>query len=258
MNDDAVPDAALDLLLGASCVGCGRPGRLLCPGCRADLPGAAAPAWPTPAPAGLVPPWAAASYDGAVRSMVIGLKERRLLALSGPLSGLLAGAVSAAVSSSGAPDPDEGRDVPLVLVPVPSRRATVRARGHDPTHAVTAGAATRLRVQGREVLVARMLRLRPGVVDQSGLDAVARAENLAGSMACPSRALRRLASRCSHAQVIVCDDVLTTGATAREAQRALEAVGLDVVAVAVVAATRRRTAPSELSGVRLSWSGGTH
>jgi predicted amidophosphoribosyltransferase len=84
----------------------------------------------------------------------------------------------------------------------------------------------------------RLLRHRGGVVDQAGLGAEARAANLAGSMACPSARLRRVAGL--WLRVVVCDDVLTTGSTAREAQRALEAVGLPPVAVAAVAATRRR------------------
>ena len=36
---ETVLDGALDLLLGGSCVGCARPGRLLCPACQSELSG---------------------------------------------------------------------------------------------------------------------------------------------------------------------------------------------------------------------------
>lgn len=154
-----------------------------------------------------------------------------MLALARPLGDLLAVSVAAATDDVGGP---------LVLVPVPSRRSSVRARGHDPTLAITRLAAARLTAGGHDVAVHRMLRLRTGVVDQAGLDASARAANLTGSMTCPGPALVRLARRRARARLVVCDDVLTTGATAREAQRALETVGLTVHAIAAVAATRRR------------------
>ncbi|MCW2767909.1 MAG: hypothetical protein JWO11_3868 [Nocardioides sp.] len=223
-------DALTDLLLGGHCVGCGAAGRLLCRPCEASLPDRPHPAWPTPTPAGLVVPWAATAYEGVVRAMVIGHKEHRLLALRRPLAHLLARTVAAAVDPRG----------PVVLVPVPSRPASLRDRGHDPTYSLTAGAASRLRAAGYDALALRMLHTRPGVVDQAGLDADQRAANLDGSMACPVASLRRLAARRPRARIVVCDDVLTTGATAREAQRALESVGLRVSAAAAVAATRRR------------------
>ena len=113
----------------------------------------------------------------------------------------------------------------VVLVPVPSRPSTTRARGHDPTWTIARGAADLLRRASYDALALRLLHLRPGVADQAGLDAADRAANLAGSMCCPTAALRRLRARRTRAVVVVCDDVLTTGATAREAQRALEAVG---------------------------------
>ena len=228
---EGLRDAALDLLLGGTCVGCAGPGRLLCRDCAAGLPAGARPAWPSPPPAGLVTPWAAAAYDGTVRALVIGHKEHRLLGLREPLAHLLSLAVAAAVP-----------DGPVVLVPVPSRRASVRARGHDPTAAIATRAAYLLRSRGYDALAHPLLRPRPGVVDQAGLDAAARAANLGGSMCCPSPGVRRLARLRPRARLVVCDDVITTGSTAREAQRALESVGLRVVAIAAVAATRKRLA----------------
>ena len=165
--------------------------------------------------------------------------------LRGPLSGLLARAVGAAVEDNGV------AVAALVLVPVPSQPSTVRSRGHDPTWTITRGAAARLRRGGYDVRACRMLRVRRRVADQAGLDAGQRSANLAGSMWCPSRSLRQLSravgGRRTEVLVVVCDDVLTTGSTAREAQRALEASGLSVLAVATTAATRRR------SGAGVSW-----
>jgi predicted amidophosphoribosyltransferase len=224
-------DAWADLVLGSSCVGCGRPGRLLCPGCEGALPRRARLAWPSPTPAGLVPPFAAGPYEGTLRELVLGLKERRLLALRRPLGDLLAASVAAALARTGGP---------VALVPVPSRPASVRQRALDSTHDVTVAAARRLRATGHDVRTARLLRTRPGLRDQAGLSAGERAANLAGSMTCPSEGLARLARRLPRARAVICDDVLTTGATAREAQRALQSVGIEVVAVAAVAATRRR------------------
>ncbi|UDY25406.1 ComF family protein [Nocardioides sp. Kera G14] len=230
-------DAALDLMLGSSCVGCARPGRLLCTDCRASLPTSAAIAWPTPTPAGLAPPFATGPYDDTLKAMVLGLKEHRLLGLQRPLAELLATAVTTLVAELAAP-------TPLVLVPAPSRPSSTRARALDSMWVLTRRAAALLRAGGVEVTAHHLLRTRPGVLDQAGLDHTARAANLAGSITCPSAGLVRLARRTGAASVVLCDDVITTGSTAREAQRALEAVGLRVVGIATVAATTRRI-PSE-------------
>lgn len=226
-------DAASDLVLGSACLGCAHPGRPLCVACQAALPDHAAIAWPTPCPDGLVPPFAAGAYDATLRDLVLAHKERRLLAATAPLGRLLALAVCAARAGTSS----AGR---TLLVPVPSRRSAVRNRGHDPTLAMTRVAARTLARSQAPVRLASLLRLRAGVADQAGLSARQRHDNLAGSMACRSDRLDRIARRGEQVGAVICDDVLTTGATAREAQRALEAVGVPVLAVATVAATRRR------------------
>lgn len=233
---DDVLDDLLDLALGSTCLGCDRPGRQLCPACRALLPTVGRPARPEPAPPGLLPVRVAAAYDGTARALVLAHKERGALGLARPLGELLA---VAAQWWAG-----EHR---LVLVPVPSRPGVVRRRGHDPMLRVTRVAAAVLRecpgVHVPGVQVARLLRGRGAVADQAGLDAQARAANLHRSMTVAPGAVRALARHARAVRIVVCDDVLTTGATVREAQRALQESGLPVAGVACVAATVRRLPP---------------
>ena len=226
-------DAALDLFLGSRCAGCGTPGRMLCRDCRAVLPNSARIAWPSPVPTGLVTPWSMASYDGAIRELIVGHKDRGQFGHRRLLGGLLARSVTAAVAAL-----DDGH--PVLLVPVPSRPGSARRRGYDPAAALVATAA-RTMDTSREVRVARLLVSRGGVADQAGLGAAERSANMAGSMACPSSGVTRLRRGLLRAHVVLCDDVLTTGATAREAQRALTAAGLAPAALATIAATARRS-----------------
>ena len=203
----------LDLVLPRDCAGCAVPGRTLCLRCAEALEAPPVAHRPMPAPPGLPPLVTAAAYDGVVRSMLLAHKERGRLALAGPLGRALAGAAAV-----------HGHGLGAVLVPVPSSPASVRARGHDHARRLAAVAGRRLGVRAAAVLVQAR-----GVDDQSGLDAAARAANLAGAL----RARRALDGW----HVVVVDDVVTTGATLAEATRALTAAGATVHGAAVVAAT---------------------
>lgn len=236
-----MPDAVLDLLLGSRCAVCGRAGRVLCPVCRRDLPSKAETRWPTPSPPGLARPVAVGEYDGALKLLVNAHKEQQRFALAGPLGDLLALSVLAHAAPSGAPPRAQEHARPVLLVPVPSRAAVVRRRGHDPLLRITQRATSRLRGLGVRAFARRLLRSVRVAEDQSRLGAAERSRNLSGSMACPAGAAARLVGHGTGAAplVVVVDDVITTGATVREAQRALEAEGIDVAGIAVVAATRR-------------------
>ncbi|GAA4637187.1 hypothetical protein GCM10023196_089970 [Actinoallomurus vinaceus] len=225
--------AALDLVLPQRCAGCDGADGLLCAACAALLDGPAGVSPPRPVPPGLPRPWAVAAYTGAVRRMIVAHKERGRTGLARPLGAGLAAAVLAAARDA------EG---PVLLVPVPSSRASVRRRGHDPTLRLARAAAREAARAGTAVSVARVLAHRRRVADQAGLTAAERAANLAGALTA-QHDLRG-------ATVIVVDDVITTGATLAEAARALRAGGARVRAAAVVAATRRYGEGSGAGGSR--------
>ncbi|MFB7518031.1 ComF family protein [Streptomyces sp. NPDC056144] len=204
------------LVLPVACGGCGAPRTALCAVCAGALTdGGPRRVRPAPEPAGLPVVHAVAPYAGAVRELLVAHKERGALALAGPLGGALAAAVAAAggpVTGSSVP--------PLLLVPVPSSRSSVRARGHDPTRRIALAAAARLRRAGRDARVVPVLRQRRYVADQAGLGARGRHANLAGALEVVPGGGRLLEA----GRVVLVDDVMTTGASLAEAARALGAV----------------------------------
>ncbi|MFF5392834.1 ComF family protein [Streptomyces sp. NPDC013012] len=216
------------LVLPVACGGCGRPRTELCPECAEELTGTGpCRVRPVPEPAGLPVVHAAAPYAGAVREVLLAHKERGALALAGPLGGALAGAVEAAAGAVAG-----SRDGPLLLVPVPSSRRSVRARGHDPTRRIALAAAARLRRTGRDARVAPMLRQRRYVADQAGLGARGRLANLSGALEVVPGGARLLAAAGAAGAagtVVLVDDLMTTGASLAEAARALGAVQLSFV-----------------------------
>ncbi|MFE9634726.1 ComF family protein [Streptomyces sp. NPDC006463] len=217
------------LVLPVDCAGCGASRVLLCAGCREALSGAVtARARPFPRPEGLPVVHAAAVYEGPVRAVLLAHKERGAL----PLAGALGAALAAAVRAGGA-----GAGEEVALVPVPSARRQVRARGHDPARRIAFAAAGRLRRAGVPARVAPVLRLRRAVADQAGLGARQRRENLSGAL----EVCRGGARLTGGAVVVLVDDLITTGATLAEAARALRAAdpgGVAGLRAAVVAATR--------------------
>jgi len=228
-------DAWLDLVHGGGCVGCARPGRSLCRDCERELPSRGEPVRPTPCPPGLAACFAGGEYDGPLRAMILAHKEHGTFSLATPLGHVLAAAAQVAL--------DPG--VVTLLVPVPSRPAVVRSRGHDPVRRMARAAARQLRGSRHRVRVHELLEQRGEVHDQAGLSAGERSANLTGSMAVRAPAREALARTGGPCSLVLCDDVLTTGATAREAQRALEDSGLRVRAVTTVAATRKRVKPPD-------------
>ncbi|MDH6629244.1 putative amidophosphoribosyltransferase [Streptomyces sp. LBL] len=221
-----------DLVLPAECGGCGKPRTVLCPTCRAALSGAVPRrVRPVSEPPGLPVVHAAARYADEVRATLLAHKERGALALAAPLGVALAGAVRAgAGDASGG---SEGRrpggepmgpgagamwgDETVVLVPVPSARRAVRARGHDPARRIALVAARELRRTGTPARVAAVLRQRRAVADQAGLNSRERLANLAGALAVVGGGGRLLAG----GPVVLVDDLMTTGASLAEAARAV-------------------------------------
>jgi len=207
-------DEIAAFVLSACCAGCDAPGTLLCEACRGEL--LARPVR-TSTPEGM-PVTAALAFEGVASRCIRRVKEDGATSLARPLGAALA------VASAGV----RAEHPQALLVPVPTSRAAFRRRGYR---------VPELLMRRAGLFAERLLTQTRRTDDQRELDLEGRRRNVMHSM------------RARHArgapEVLIVDDVVTTGATLDEAARALNAAGFRACGAVTLAATARR---AELSG----------
>lgn len=185
--------------------------------------------------------------EGLARSVYELLRAHRIELQSGPGSSI------SSVGTSAAP-------VEVLLVPAPSSAQSVRRRGYAPANLLVQEAARQLnqrlpasvRVRAVDVIGyaprsrrgsgaslssrvgASLLGASETKNEQKSLGAVGRAERMHGALRVMEPAL------CAGRVSIICDDVVTTGATASEMVRVLQESGSRVLGVCAVAAVPKK------------------
>jgi predicted amidophosphoribosyltransferase len=206
----------LDLMLPLQCGGCGAPSTRWCRACAREL--AVKPDEPhliAPRLDPGVPVFSLGRYAGARRETIVAVKEHGRADLIAPLAVALHAGLERLLMWGVV-------DTPLTVVPAPTRRSAARRRGGDPVTRMARAATAGL----GGVHVVQVLRLRALVRDSVGLSGADRQRNIAGRV----KLTKPLAG-----EVLVVDDIVTTGATASESVRVLHVAGVHVVGVLAVA-----------------------
>lgn len=157
-----------------------------------------------------VPVFALGRYAGPRRRAILAVKEHGRTDLIAPLAGAVAAGV-AHLRAWGIVEPT------AIFVPAPTRRLAARRRGGDPVTRIARAASL-------DAVAA--LRSRVLTRDSVGLSVSDRQRNIANRI----RLVRPVAG-----DVVVLDDIVTTGATVTESVRVLQTNGARVVAVFTLA-----------------------
>ena len=204
----------LDAVLPTTCICCGTLGPHICESCRSGF----AVQNRAVTRAGLSG-IAVLDLDPPVHQLLRAIKDQGRTAALSELAVPIADAI---VDNYVRPKPALAESV---LVAMPTTRLSLRHRGCDLNQMLLRRVARRTGLQSN-----RGLRFARQPADQRGLDQAARFENLSGTMVFhpPPRL----------APIILVDDVLTTGSTLLEADRAIREAGGEVAGFCVFAETR--------------------
>lgn len=222
-----------DLVLARECIGCQSLGTLICAHCLATVQNRAHILrdlrFDDLAEDLRIPLAIAHRYAPPVDAMIYRYKDNAIPELARLLANLLSGAIAQIPRVSPQFDPEF--DQLPILIPIPSRKSSIRQRGFDPMSLI----ADQLAHYGYPIA--------PWLVDQRG---AGRSKTLgsADRMHAAHDAFRvgRIPERYAFnpIPVIVIDDVTTSGATFNAAVSQLLLAGVHVIGCAAVAGVRKR------------------
>lgn len=199
--------ALSELIFPSRCLGCRQLGIGICSTCRAS--------WHPHIYRSSIstvnysfPVYSAVAYSPVAQKVLLGAKEGALHDADRLIHQALTHSLAYFYSEVGIAD----------LVPIPSRKMNTRKRGRDfileQTYEVSRAPLVRVRA---------ILTHSRKVKDQTTLNSSSREINLSQSMRCANR------EESSNIPVIIIDDLVTSGATLREAGRALHGAGYTVI-----------------------------
>ena len=200
-----------DLLISARCAVCGGfASPPLCVACHRELERLRPVTWIGDRP-GMPQVRALGRHQGSLRTALLAWKEKGRSDLTQVFADLLLPHVAAK----------------SIFVPVPTRWSSHQARGACVISSLAASLGAWVPV----------LRHQRRSQDQATLSAVARQRNVDQSLCVNARELTHVRQKVAQEhQIVVLDDVYTTGSTAREAVRALHEMDVPVTEIIVLAA----------------------
>jgi ComF family protein len=161
------------------------------------------------------------AYDGALRDLIHVLKYQRVR----PVAAVLGHLLDQALADTQLPEP-------LLVVPVPLFKRKLRERGFNQAEEIARAFVRRRMAGGIQLEASSLVRTRQ-TASQTGLTRHQRRANVRGAFAVTRP------ERIAQKNVLVVDDVMTTGTTASECARILLRSGAKQVFVATVARATR-------------------